>query len=127
MSDILDLDALAPEVKKVKIAGKIIDCYPPKVLQLIKMQKIWEKMQGGKLTSAEAIQGLKEALTPIVPAIKNDDDIDFSIEQLTALLRFAQGTAIPDSNAEKMPEQPKKKITSQGQSHTSSSTIKPTQ
>jgi hypothetical protein len=110
MSDILDLDVLVPEPKKAKIAGKIVDVYPPKVLHLIEMQRVFEKFKEGNVLGADATKMIRDAILPIVPAIQEDPTIDFTMEQLLALLRFAQSIAVPDEIAKNMPEQtPKKK------------------
>lgn len=95
MSEVLDLDILIPEPKKVKISGKIIDCYPPKIRQLLSMQMVWDKIKSAD--SSEAEQLLIDVLAPIVPAIKDDKDLDFTIDQLTTLLQYAQNIAIPDN------------------------------
>jgi hypothetical protein len=90
----LDLDALAPQVKKVKIGGKILDCYPPKVLQLVEIAQVWDKIQTGEVQSSEALPAIKKVLEPIIPAIKKDKTIDFTYPQLVALIKFAQSAAV---------------------------------
>jgi len=64
----LDLDALAPEVKKVKINGKVVDCYPPKVLQLVEIAQVWDKIQRGEVDAMAAVpRPLKKCLSPLSP------------------------------------------------------------
>lgn len=120
MSDILDLDALSPEVKKIKISGKIIDCYPPKLIQLIDMQKILMQIEAGNMKPEEAITRIKRVLTPIVPAMKKDKSIDFNMLQLSALLKFVTQSAISSSAVKEAGTAVEKKINSAEQSPTSS-------
>lgn len=108
MTDILDLDALSPQKKQVKISGKIIDVYPPKVMQLIEIQRLFEIFKENKNDATTYIEALRKALSPIVPAIQDDPTIDFSLEQLIALLAFVQSAAVPKSLENKAPEAPKK-------------------
>lgn len=93
MSDVLDLDALLPEPKKIKINGKLIDCYPPKVKHLISMQRVFARIQNAQDTD-EAEKLIEDVLAPIIPAIREDDTIDFTLDQLKALLQFAQNAAL---------------------------------
>lgn len=96
----LDLDALAPQVKKIKINGKIVDCYPPKVLQLVEIAQTWDKIQRGEVDVMEAVPAIKKVLMPMIPAIKDDPSIDLSYPQLVALIKFAQEVAIQEAPKE---------------------------
>lgn len=93
----LDLDALAPEVKKVKINGKIVDCYPPKVMQLVTIAQVWDKIQRGEVDAMQAVPAIKAVLEPIIPAIKDDPSIDFTYPQMVALIKFAQEVAVQEA------------------------------
>lgn len=93
----LDLDALAPEVRKIKIGGKVIDCYPPKVLQLVEIAQAWEKIESGQVNAMEAIPVIKKVLEPIIPAIKDDPSIDFTFQQMVAIIKFAQESAVQNA------------------------------
>lgn len=98
MSDaLLDLDALAPQPKQVKVSGKIIECKPPTIRQLLNIQKTVDKIQQSSTTAEEAITLLEDAFASIMPAIKEDPDIDLTLEQFYALIQFLQSQSIPDS------------------------------
>lgn len=93
----LDLDALAPPVRKIKIGGKIVDCYPPKVVQLIRLAKVLDKIQNNEIDAMEAAGAIKEVLEPVVPAMKDDKSIDFTLPQMVALLKFTQNAAVQEA------------------------------
>jgi len=93
----LDLDALAPESKKVKLGGKIIEVSPPKFKNLVSLMKtigIIEATEGGTSSQVDAIEELRISLLPMIPALA-DDDTDLSIEQLKVLLQFVMRIAQP--------------------------------
>lgn len=94
MSDILDLDALAPEPKQVRIDGKIFDLFPIKVKVLIKIQKIFLEWKSGKITDDnQDIEAIIETLKPVFPGIS---EVDLTFQQLLRLLEFASEKAIPE-------------------------------
>jgi hypothetical protein len=103
----LDLDLIAPEIKKVKIGGKLIDVHPVKVKNLIEMQRLFLNLQalnGKPEEQLAAMASIIDVLRPIVPDI---DSVDFTMEQLTALLQFAssqgeqkKGAQNPTSDSE---------------------------
>lgn len=100
MSELLDLDALLPEPKKIKINGKIIECHPPTIRQLLAIQKAADASTGANVDPQEAVERLEEALSAIVPAIKEDKSIDFTLNQFYSLIKFLQEDAIPDAAKE---------------------------
>jgi hypothetical protein len=98
----LDLDALAPESKKVKLGGKIIDVHPPKFKNLVSLMKtvaILQKAGNDQEASLNAIQTLKTSLLPMIPAL-GDEDMDLTIEQMNTLLQFVMAIATPDDKLE---------------------------
>lgn len=97
MNDTLDLDVLNPQPKKVKINGEVVMCNPPKVLQLIKLQQVFNKLQG--VTKSEEVVAVTEELESLLAQIIPDlveKHIDLSMEQMVALFTFLQSSAIPD-------------------------------
>lgn len=118
--DILDLDALVPSSKHIKINGELHEVKPLTVQQLIKVVKLEDKLLN--ITNEEEILPLiKEALGPICPAIM-EDKFEFTIPQLKAIMAFAQKTS---ANLDQEPEtqkyeDPKKKDTLVKDSLTSS-------
>lgn len=97
MSDILDLDALAPQAKKIKINGKVIDCNPPTIKQLLNLQRTVNEIQQSNVSADEAMSRLEDALSRIIPSLATDKDIDFTLGQFYALIEFLQKDAIPQS------------------------------
>jgi hypothetical protein len=94
MAEILDLDALSPKPKKVKLSGKIIDVYPPTVKQLLHITAVGKEISDTS-DPEKAMQSVIDALSPIIPAFKDDPDIDFTVAQLTALVDFIQEMSSP--------------------------------
>ena len=97
----LDLDALQPEAKKVKINGRIVDIYPPKFKSIIALMKISSGLQ--ETTNSEDLSILEEELTkaliPIMPELA-EPDMDLSMEQLMKLLDFVMLISTPKDNEE---------------------------
>jgi hypothetical protein len=124
MSDILDLDAIVPPVKEIKLKGKIIKCYPLTIRQLIKLAKLEKELMQVK-SEDEIIPLIKNALKPFIPEIKNND-LDFTIDQLKEIIRFAQSASVPEKATEAKEYQPKKKDNLAEQSPSSPTSTQPT-
>jgi hypothetical protein len=124
LTDILDLDALVPPVKEIKIKGKLIKCYPLTIRQLVTLAKLENKLINVK-TEDEIIPLIKEALKPFIPEIENDE-IDFTIQQLREIVRFAQSASIPQEATQAKEFDPKKKDDLAKESPTSSTPTQPT-
>ena len=127
MSDIFDLDALVPPSKHIKVRGKMLECKPLTIRQTITLIKLEQKMLG--IQNVDEIMPLiKEALGPCVPAILEDETVDFTIYELRQIIRFAQKISIPEVAPETQPyTDPKKKVISQEASPTSSGSTPATQ
>lgn len=107
-TDVFDLDALLPEPKKIKIQGKIIDANPPTVRQILHIQKVMAEIKDQNLSGEEAEEKLIDVLSVIVPEMKKDKNLDFTLEQLLALITYLQKEAVPDNIAVKQyPDQKK--------------------
>lgn len=110
--EILDLDALLPLPQKVKINGKIIECNPLTIEQLVRVINLQESLQ--KIKDAREFMPLfREAMSPFVPAL-NDETFELTIFQARALITFAQKISIPQpdessTSENKDMEDPKKK------------------
>lgn len=104
MSDTLDLDALLPEPFKVKINGRIIEVMQPSLRQLLSLQKVFINLQSALKESDADIdviqKQLMDAVSDIVPAMKEDAEIDLTIEQLIALMNFIQEKSTPQNVAQ---------------------------
>lgn len=110
MSDILDLDALVPPSRYIKLNGKQYECKPLTIRQLVEIAHIEKKL--AEITSEdEIIPIIREALKPFIPAIENEE-VDFTIPQFRAIIQFAQTSAIPEKATEAREYDPKKKVAS---------------
>jgi hypothetical protein len=120
--DILDLDALLPPPKKVKIGGKIIEVLPLTIRQLVSVAKLEERLK--QVNNEDEIMAvIRETLSPFIPALKEDQTIDFTIAQMKRLVEFAQEVSAPEPDAPSKQYTVEKKISSPAESPTSSTTI----
>ena len=93
----LDLDAIAPEPKKVKLGGRIIEVTPPKFKNLVSLMKLVGQLGNvgnDEQKTLETIDELRSSLIPMIPALA-EDDMDLTFEQLQVLLEFVMQTATP--------------------------------
>lgn len=96
---LLDLDALVPEKKQVKLGGKIYEVNPPTMVQLIALQKTLLSMKDSTTEEQEdAINKVKNIISEIVPGI---DGLNLNTQQLQALIEFAYSTNTPQPTEEK--------------------------
>lgn len=97
-TDILDLDAIAPIPKFVKMGGKQYQVNPLTMQQLIDLERLEQA-----LLSASSMAEVKDLATEIfggfIPAIK-EEGLFFTTEQMWAIIRFAQKTSIPQQAPE---------------------------
>lgn len=131
MSDnnLLDLDALMPPSRYVKLQGKTLEVKPLTVRQLIVVSQLNEKII--KATHPDDIMPMiKKALGPVIPQILKDDTIDFTIQQFLTLLEFSQKSQGPNANSMAAKEDrqysDKKKLDSPSQSQDSSDSTEAT-
>jgi adenylosuccinate synthase len=94
MSDILDLDAILPEPRQVKLNGKTYTILPAKLKDFIAIQKLFLSFQdvGDPTKQVSAIEEITKVLKPIIP---NVEEMDVTFEQLLAILQFSYNTAAP--------------------------------
>lgn len=106
--EILDLDAVAPPTRKFKLDGKIIECKPLKLKNLIKVIKLQERLSTVK-TADEVYPLIQDALGASIKEV-NDPDFDLALSQLKLLVDFVQKVSQPslESSAREF-EDPKKK------------------
>lgn len=120
MNDILDLDALLPPDRQVKINKKLYTVKPLTIAQLITVTKLNTRLSQVK-SEDEIYPLIKEGLSPFIPEFAQDDNIlNVTVEQLKALLEFVQRVSTPDeADTTKQYSDPKKKVSSPEESHTS--------
>lgn len=95
MSEVVDLDKLVPEPKKIKLNGRIIDLYPGKLKTIIKLQRAFTALQKGDIQMMDKVI---DALAELIPAIK-DDDMDISLPTLGALVQLAYESSLPPGSS----------------------------
>lgn len=93
-SNYTDLDSLLPEAKKVKLNNQILTVYPAKLKTMFRIMKAFNAFNKPDQDQEEVMNNLINALAEIIPDIKKDE-VDMSIEQLTALVTFVYKTALP--------------------------------
>lgn len=86
MNDYLDLDALLPESRKIKLKGVEYECLPVTIEQLIKLAKLMNRLKTVK-NDDEIKPLILKTLQPIVPELK---DVNLTVGQLLKLVEFAQ-------------------------------------
>lgn len=107
MPDILDLDALAPQPRTIKFNGKNYKCLPLTIGQLVGIARLEERLT--KIESLDEIEEIvKEALVPFIPELK-DLKLDFTIEQMRAIIEFAQTSQVPQEAKQAQEFTPAKK------------------
>lgn len=97
----LDLDAIAPKKGLVTLNGRDYEVSPPKMrttVEIIKLINEFSELQkekdvsgaveGGISRAAELMERFVKVLSPIMPALKEDPDLDLEFEQAQRLLRF---------------------------------------
>lgn len=93
----MDLDALLPKPIKVKISGKVVDLYPGKLKILVKIQEMGKNLASG---GAEQLSEILELLSQIIPAIKEDEDLDISPLQIQKIIEVAYNAQVPTDSKE---------------------------
>jgi len=124
--EVLDLDALIPPDRKIKIGGREFIVHPLTIQQLLVVTRLETDLT--KIKSEDEVMPLiKNAMTPFIPDLEKDDTIQFTAYQLRELIKFAIkiSSASVDTEAKKY-DNPKKKIASQEESPTSSDSTKDT-
>jgi hypothetical protein len=104
MSDILDLDAIAPKAKQVKINGKVYDVFPARFNEFIEIQQLSALFTGSATTeeNMKKLPKIKEMLKGLVPQI---DEMNPSWDQLGALFEFIyskETAGLPQSTEKKI-------------------------
>lgn len=98
----LDLDYIQPEAKHVKLNGKLLEVYPPKLKNIVVISKMARELSDETKTIEEKVQvfeSLKQVLAGIMPAFK-EDDVDVTLEQMIALIEFIFSLATPEDKEE---------------------------
>lgn len=124
-TDVLDLDLLIPPVKKIRIKGKDYDCHPLTIRQLIGIVGLKNKLAEVE-DENELDKIIRSAIGPFIPAYESGE-IDLTLEQLDAIIKYAQAVSIPEAATEARKYDTEKKIPSPEGSPTSSDSTPGTQ
>jgi hypothetical protein len=98
--EILDLDAIVPEPRKIRFEGNIITVNPPKMGELMAMFKFGRKMQDAdpNTTDYEPImEEIKSILVKIVPELEGKE---INLNQMLALSTLISQMATPTQISE---------------------------
>lgn len=96
MSDVLDLNALAPEPAKVKFGDDVIEVKPPTTANVLKLGFLGRKLESADTLSDEELNTLIASLTDqvfkCVPALSGKD---LSTAQLLKLVELISNMSLP--------------------------------
>jgi flagellin-specific chaperone FliS len=92
--DTLDLDKLEPKPQTLSLRGKEFVVYPAKIRSIIEIEKYFAELS--KMKGQEAIDRAFDILNPLIPALKEDKSLDFTAEQLFALLNYVYRAGAPE-------------------------------
>ena len=97
MSDILDLDALAPEPRTIKLGGKEIQVQPPRTRHVLRLGFLGQKMQDLDSMSVEESDELIEKLeAEIKQCIPEIEKHTLNASQLMQLLSIIVDMGMPN-------------------------------
>lgn len=118
MSNVIDLDKLLPEPKKVIISGKELEVYPGKIKALIRIQKAFASFKNaGEDDKLDLMNSVVEGLAQIMPGIR-DEDVDISMEQLPVLVNLAYETSVPKPDGKSLTEKNQMSVSSEDEKKT---------
>ena len=101
MSDVLDLDALQPQSKKVKFNGNVIEVAPPKTGDLLRLSQIGSKLKdAGDLNSDEIDKVTSDLEGHIKRMIPELQEASLGTAQLMSLLTLVMEMGMPEQMAE---------------------------
>lgn len=118
MSDILDLDALVPPTKQLKIQGRVFNCNPLTVGQLIKIVKLQDNL--AKVTTEDEVRKIIDEVMNMFIQGYDKADIDLRVDQIKEIIDFAMKQSVPEEAREAKDFTPEKKVSSVKESPTSS-------
>lgn len=89
----LDLDALQPAAKTVKLGGKTYEVHPPKFKNLLRLAKLSNKMETGTASEAD-VDEISKCLFGVMPQLE-EDGVDLDLNQFGMLIGFIMSMAQP--------------------------------
>lgn len=101
MDDVLDLDALKPEAKRIKFEDKIIEVKPPKTGDLLRLSQIGAKLKDAAELTAEQIDDITGKLEAQIKALVPElGETNLATGQLMALLTLIMEMGMPQQMEE---------------------------
>jgi len=101
MGEVIDLDALVPESRIVKIGGKEIEIPPPKTQQVMELGVLGQSMQGVDPKNVTEVTEMYNKMSDIICKIVPDlSGIDLVPEQVIALFEIITEMATPKNATE---------------------------
>ena len=96
--NILDLDAIAPIPKLIKINGKQYPCNPLTVKQVVQLVRLNASITGN--TDINKVNDvIVEMIRPLVPDLVADG-VDLTADQVKSIIQFAQDASTPSGESE---------------------------
>lgn len=99
----LDLDALKPKPKTVRLNGEIIEIYPISLDDVFELQVIvgeFENKSAEELSSKESFELLKTFRAQLETIVPDLSKVKCTLEQLMAIIELAFETAAPGDQKE---------------------------
>jgi len=106
--DALDLDKLEPQPKQIVLGGKTYDLFPPKVRTILEIERFFVEARTNA-TPKETLERAVLICKNLIPAMKNDETIDLSIEQVLAIINYVYGMGSSDEKPKEGTEGGEKK------------------
>lgn len=95
----LDLDRLDPKPTTLTLRGREFVVYPAKIRAMVAIEKYFQGLKN--MDGQEAIDKAFEILEPLVPALKDDKELDFTAEQMFALMQYVYRAGTPENKESK--------------------------
>lgn len=99
--NLLDLNALAPEARKIKFGEQIIEVQPPKTVHVLKLSQIGAKMQQAADLPTEELEEvvnkLQTIIGEIIPELK---EVTLTTGQLMAIMTMIVEMGMPEQAKE---------------------------
>ena len=101
MSEILDLDALAPKPATIKFNGSEIQVNAPKTSDLLRLGSLGKKLEDVEELSESELDGLVDELSAVVTKIIPElASANLNSRQLLGLVKLISDMAIPPESKE---------------------------
>jgi hypothetical protein len=101
MTDVIDLNELVPQARYIKIQDKQIEIKPPKLINLLVLGSLGQKMQDvAGLTADEAGQLTDDLTREVKNCVPELDAIELNVQQLLKLVEIISEMGTPSATKE---------------------------